>query len=352
VKQRVKNSIGIWGFGPAVTRFMTEGYHPEAAGEDVVTRAARAAEGLDDLIDGFELHYPGEINEANLPALQRALGNKDVYGVAGGLHADPRFALGGFTNPDPALRAQAVAIIKAAIDLAAGIGAKLLLWPGGEGYNYPFQVDYVTVWEQMIAAVQEIVEHANARRVPVLLEHKNSEPAMKILMRDIGMTMFIISSVKERRTDVANVKINMDWMHLIMNGEPLAEYAALLSHRGLLGHNHANAGWGVFDDDNMVGTSYFMQTLALAVELQDAGYGSKGERIGYDLYPYTEDPVAAARRSILQWEFIDQLAAKIDRTALIETRARKDAVACYEVVFAALGLDKKTVQEIERSHRA
>ncbi len=83
----------------------------------------------------------------------------------------------------------------------------------------------------------------------------------------------------------------MDWQHLIMNGESLAEYAAMLAAEGLLGHLHANSGWGTFDDDNMVGATAFMETLELAVELRRAGYGERGERLGFDLYPYTEDAV-------------------------------------------------------------
>ncbi len=85
----------------------------------------------------------------------------------------------------------------------------------------------------------------------------------------------------------------MDWQHLIMNGESLGEYAALLAAEGLLGHQHANSGWGTFDDDNMVGATAFMETLELAVELRRARYGENGERLGFDLYPYTEDAVAA-----------------------------------------------------------
>ncbi len=94
---------------------------------------------------------------------------------------------------------------------------------------------------------------------------------------------------------IDNVKVNMDWQHLIMNGESLAEYAALLSSRGLLGHQHANSGWGTFDDDNMVGATAFMETLELALEFRRSGYGSNGERLGFDLYPYTEDAVAAVQ---------------------------------------------------------
>ena len=115
----------------------------------------------------------------------------------------------------------------------------------------------------------------------------------------------------------------MDWQHLIMNGENLAEYAAMLAAEGLLGHQHANSGWGTFDDDNMVGATAFMETLELAIELRRAGYGENGERLGFDLYPYTEDAVAAVRRSVLQWRFIDGVAARIDDAALREAQKRE-----------------------------
>ena len=158
---------------------------------------------------------------------------------------------------------------------------------------------------------------------------------MKILMRNVGMTLHVIHKLRAQGID--NVKVNMDWQHLIMNGENLAEYAAMLAAEGLLGHQHANSGWGTFDDDNMVGATAFMETLELAVELRRAGYGENGERLGFDLYPYTEDAVAAVRRSVLQWRFIDSVAAKIDDAALREAQMRKDAVRAYELVYAALG---------------
>ena len=149
--------------------------------------------------------------------------------------------------------------------------------------------------------------------------------------------MHVIHKLRVQGLD--NVKVNMDWQHLIMNGESLAEYAALLAAEGVLGHQHANDGWGSFDDDNMVGTIRFMETLELAVELRRAGYGDDGERLGFDLYPYTEDAVGAVKRSVLQWRFIDAVAARIDDAALREAQSRKDAVAAYEIVYAALGAD-------------
>src|SRR2546423_11588723 len=90
-------------------------------------------------------------------------------------------------------------------------------------------------------------------------------------------------------------------------------------------HQHANSGWGTFDDDNMVGTVRFMETLELALELRRCGYGSGGERLGFDLYPYTEDQVGAVKRSLLQWQFIDRVAAKNDDHALREVQPAEDA---------------------------
>jgi xylose isomerase len=186
-----------------------------------------------------------------------------------------------------------------------------------------------------VDGIGQVAAKCAEHEVDLFLEHKNSEPAMKILMRNIGMTLHVIH--KLRGQDLDNVKVNMDWQHLIMNGENLAEYAALLAAEGVLGHQHANSGWGTFDDDNMVGATAFMETLELAIELRRAGYGEHGERLGFDLYPYTEDAVAAVRRSVLQWRFIWDVAQRIDDVALREAQQRKDAIRAYELVYAALG---------------
>jgi len=209
------------------------------------------------------------------------------------------------------------------------------VWPGVEGYNYPFQTPYVDSWHWLIEGVGEAAEICKRHGVKLFLEHKCSEPAMKILMRNMGMTIYVANKLRAEGLD--NVQINMDWQHLLMNDEHLPEYAALLHSEGLLGHQHGNSGWGTFDDDNMVGATAFMETIELALELRRCGYGENGERLGLDLYPYTEDQVGAVKRSVIQWNFIDSIAARIDDDALREAQSRKDAVTAYELVYAALG---------------
>jgi len=318
-----------------VTRFVPGGYQPEWAGEDMSTRVRRAVAGLEGLIDDYEFHYPQELNPELLEPVREALGEHGVYCIASGLHLDPRFGRGGLVSADAALRADARRLTCEAADFAGSIGAHFIVWPGIEGYNYPFQTPYADSWSWFIEGLAEVAGTLKDSGQELWLEHKNSEPAMKILMRNIGMTLFVVHELEGRGLD--NVKVNMDWQHLIMNGESLAEYAALLASKGLLGHQHANSGWGTFDDDNMVGATAFMETLELAVEFRRAGYGDDGRRLGFDLYPYTEDAVEAVRRSVLQWRFIDGIAAKIDDDALRDAQSRKDAVRAYELVYAALG---------------
>ena len=349
---RVKNSVGIWAFGPNATRFVPGGYHPETLNEDMVIRTQRVVAGLADLVDGLEYHYPGEINEDNVEAIKAALGPMDIYCLAAGLHTDALYKLGAFINPDPALRKKGIETIKRGVDLAATLGAHFIIWPGSEGYNYNFQRDYIQIWDWFVAGVGEVVAHAASKGVTVFLEHKNSEPAMNILMRSISAALYTIDRIRRLGVDTSRLLVNMDWQHLIMNGENLAEYAALLFSEGKLGHQHANSGWGTFDDDNMVGAAFFMQTLELAIILQDLNYGSQGQRIGFDLYPYTEDQVAAVHRSVLQWEFIDDIARKIDRKALAEARSHADAVEGYRIIYAVLGLDKSYIDRIISRHKS
>ena len=62
----------------------------------------------------------------------------------------------------------------------------------------------------------------------------------------------------------------MDWQHLLMNGEHLAEYAAMLAASSATS-TRTRVGGRSTTPDNMVGATAFMETLELAVELRRAG---------------------------------------------------------------------------------
>src|ERR671919_2125209 len=100
----MKTSLGIWAFGPMVTRFVPMGYQPQHAGETTAQRVRRAVEGLGDLIDDYEFHYPQELAEENLDEVRAALDGHGIYAVATGTHLNPRFGRGGLSSPQDDIR--------------------------------------------------------------------------------------------------------------------------------------------------------------------------------------------------------------------------------------------------------
>ena len=106
----MKTSLGIWAFGPMITRFVPGGYQPSHSyeTEPVADKVHRAVEGLGDLIDGYEFHYPDELSPSNLDEVRAALGPTMTSTASrAACISHPQFGRGGLVNPDPALRAEA-----------------------------------------------------------------------------------------------------------------------------------------------------------------------------------------------------------------------------------------------------
>ena len=229
----MKTSLGIWALGPMITRFVPGGYQPERARSRCRTRCTAPSSGLGDLMDDYEFHYPGELNHDNLDEVRAALGGHGIYAIAGGLHVDPRFGKGGLTTLDDSVRARRCGFCLEAADLAGEIGAQMIVWPGRRGLQLPVPG---AIRRGVVAPARRDRADGGAARENgrlLFLEHKNSEPAMKIHMSNIGMTLHVIHKLRERGID--NVKVNMDWQHLIMNGEHLPSTRRCSPPKGLLG---------------------------------------------------------------------------------------------------------------------
>ena len=87
----------------------------------------------------------------------------DIYCIASGAHTIPKHGRGALTNPDPGVREEARRANRRAIDLCAQLGAHMIIWPGIDGYNYPFQCDYTSQWTVFLEGIADAVEHANGQ---------------------------------------------------------------------------------------------------------------------------------------------------------------------------------------------
>jgi xylose isomerase len=200
--------------------------------------------------------------------VREALGGHGIYCVASGLHLDPRFGKGGLCSPDDATRDEALRLTLDAVDWPGELGAHFIIWPGDRGLQLP--VPDARTPSRGPASSTAIAARRSTlptRGVTIFLEHKNSEPAMKILMRNIGMTLHVIHTLRARDHERAGQHGLAAPDH--ERREPRRVRGAARAE-GLLGHQHANSGWGTFDDDNMVGATAFMETIELAIELRRA----------------------------------------------------------------------------------
>src|SRR3954447_17609428 len=134
----MKTSLGIWAFGAMATRFNPGGYKPEPLGSSTAQRVRTAVEWLGDLMDEYESHYPQKLSRDSLDDVREALDGHGIYAVATGTHLNPRFGKGGLSSLDDAVRSEALAEALDAAAFAGELGSTMILWPGVEGYNYPF----------------------------------------------------------------------------------------------------------------------------------------------------------------------------------------------------------------------
>ncbi len=131
-------------------------------------KVSRAVGGLGDLMDDYEFHYPQELSEDNLDEVHAALDGHGIYAIATGTHLNPLFGRGGLSSPEDSVRDAALAEALRTADFAASVGAQMILWPGVEGYNYPFQTPYPEAWARFVDGVGKVAARCREARDPAL----------------------------------------------------------------------------------------------------------------------------------------------------------------------------------------
>ena len=195
----MKTSLGIWAFGPMSTRFVPGGYQPQWTSESMDDKVRRAVDGLGDLIDDYEFHYPDELNPDNLDDVRGALDGHDIYCVASGMHLDPLFGKGGLSSPDDQVRAEAMQAHARRGRLRRPSSARTS--SSGRGSRATTTRSRRRTARAGRDSSTGSARPRSARKdhgVMLFLEHKNSEPAMKIFMRNIGMTLHVIHTLRAR----------------------------------------------------------------------------------------------------------------------------------------------------------
>jgi len=283
-------------------------------------------------IDAADLNFPDHVEGHPPEALLAMLGDAGLHlnGLAMRYYSEPGFALGAFTNPDPSLRRAAIDLTKRGIDAGARMGARLMtLWLGQDGVDYAFQGDYARLWDDTIAAIAEVADHAP--EVDIAIEYKPNEPRAYALLPDVATTLL---AVKEAGR--ANLGVTLDFAHVLYADEMPAYAAFLIGHHSRLLGVHLNDGYGKRDDGLMVGTVHPVQTVELFVALERLGYDGV---VYFDTFPDHAglDPVEEARTNLRLVERLRAVAAGLaGDAALAAAIVAQDATRSQRIVAAAL----------------
>lgn len=315
-----KYSVGIWAYGGCGDRFCEMGYQKSKNFAQKVELAS-LTEGL----SGIEVHYNGDFDDNNLGEARKVIEDSglEVAAVNCETFGDRKFRKGALTSTNKEVRNEALNIVKRAGEVAKELGAAVVnLWPGADGYDYPFQINYEKELELMAAAIEEI-----GKAVPDVkyaLEYKIKEPRIR---STIGTAAKAVSFINE--ADVSNFGVTVDFGHSLQASENPSEAAAYLNRLGYLYHVHLNDNSRTWDDDLIVNTYHFWETLEFIYYLNKLDY--KGW-LSLDMSPKREDQIKAVKYSIFTLERMFKYMKKVNEEKLLEAFRKQDILQAHSLI--------------------
>jgi xylose isomerase len=319
----MKFGAGIWLFGQFVDRYATDAYGPEVSTIEAIERAGAVGD-----LEVLDVNYPFSDRDITVEEVQRALHTAGLRAATITPHIYTReFVRGALTNPDPDIRRRALAICEEGVDAARRLGAPTVkLWPGQDGFDYPFQADYRQLWTLAVDGVRTVAEMDD--NVRVAIEYKAKEPRTHLSWSTAARTLLGIA-----QTGRDDVGIVMDLGHSLFAKEAPADALSLVHEHGRLYTIEVNDNWREWDDDLTVGSVHLIETLEFFLEVRKIGWD---DPILLDQFPFREDPVEAARTSINTIRAIDAALDRIDLAALEEAQANQDALAAQAILTELL----------------
>ena len=313
---------GLWNFATYVDRYAVDGYGEPRSTIEQIELAAEVGD-----ISYVDLNYPftGELTTADVKGALERTGLRAI-GVTPDIYLREH-QMGAFTNPDPAKRASAMEIMHGAAEAVRALGARYVkIWPGQDGFDYPFQVDYKELNRLAVEGMRELASaHPDLKFV---IEYKPREPRTHMFWSSAARTVLGIQAM-----DVDNVGVLLDFGHALFGGESPAEAAQLLIDHGLLWGMDVNDNYRGWDDDMVVGTVHITEVFEFFHTLRKNGWEGVWQ---LDQFPFREDVVDNARTSIRFLKALHRALDRLDEEALAEAQRRQDPLAAQRLVQDAL----------------
>jgi len=343
----IKHSVGHWSAGDFCDRFAPPGYHSDDPGfrNDFEGQCRRTKAAGTDAIEihqsVFEKTLNGDIDHA---AIERAQGGflaelgMRVTTCNINTWTNPKFRLGGPCNPDKALRQAALDEVLKGVEICKAMKISVLsVWPGSDGADYHFQIDYKQSleWftEALVAVNKECVKHG----IKLAIEPKPYEPRELYMIIPTAASAILVAQQVNKACGGNNCGLTIDYGHQKMEATTASTSCDLAAYAGVPVHKFDinDARQGRNDQDLMFGTVSIPESVEYLYTtfVRDYhGYYSQ------DQFTYREDPTRAIERSMINFANLALKAVRIyaDQARLDRARAAGTGPDVLDVVSPVL----------------
>jgi xylose isomerase len=278
-------------------------------------------------ITSVDLNYPEHFEKHSLQEIQTTLSNTglEVNGLA--LRFRNQFVNGELGNKDSSISMEAFQLCQEAADICRSLGGKVLtIWLGYDGFDYPFQVNYLEAWNQVKEYFCKLADYAPDLKISI--EYKPFQPRAYSLVDSVGVTLLMVNEIGR-----PNVGVTLDYCHMLMKHENPGFGLNLVAKQDKLYGVHINDGYGLNDDGLMVGTASFLQTLEFVYYLRKFNYQ---DAIYFDTFPVRENPYEEIQQNVKLINKIFDLVEQIGLERIEQIIEENDGVAATQLLLECL----------------
>ncbi len=331
-------AAGHWCAGDFLDRFATTGYNLELDSGIVaqIERVAKAG------IKGIEFHEALFIDEdfkkdpRKISAVKDALSQYKLIptNMNTNLFTHPKWKLGGITNSNKTIRKDALSIALQGIETAKEVGcSSVALWPGSDGWDYNFQVNYGKILERFIEGCVTINKRAISAGLKFGIEAKLHEPREGNIIIPTTHCAALVAKMVNEECGGNNMGVAIDYGHEQMYAvEPaFTLYAVRRFGVPVVNFHINNAKTHSNDEDRIAGTGDNWKLADFCYAAIDTGYSGW---FGEDQFTYRLEPVKAMSLSRELFANVMKKALQIyaHRDKLEKAQATGDASLAIEVV--------------------